>query len=1700
MRPARHVAHAPSCHVLARLMLLLSVLFAGHAHADRNFSLRFLANTEGDLVLIGNMNLHCPNPPSANCTSARAGGNFSNNGFSMGYVDADADSGTFNSSSADLAIPPGSTVLFAGLYWHGRSRNAARGQVLFRTPGAFGYALLNATVIDEQGTADPARPYQGFRDVTAQVAAAGSGTYWLANIQATQDTGFEAGWSLVVVYSNIALPLRNFAVYDGFLLASNSTVTIPVGGFLTPLSGPIVTRLGVVVYDGDQATGGDQLRLNGMALSNAVHPVGNAYLGRISDLGVNVTSRNPVYINTLGHDVARFNVPPGIIPNGATSAVISVVSPSTGEIMWPGVVTFATDIYVPIITPNVVKTALDINGGQLLAGEELQWDVVMSNTGLDTATQLVATDYIPAGLTYVPGSLQIVTGANAGMKSDAVNADQAEYIGGPTPRVVFRLGAGANGTNGGTLAYGEETSFRFRTIVNSGLPAGTQLVNSVSLSYSGQTIGDVFTATSAAATATVMAPPAITKFFSPTLIDAGGVSTLTIEVSNPSDNPVTLSGVTFNDTYPAGLTNAASPNPQVSCTPGAAAGTRTGGAPGGDSIGMNPGATLPANGRCTITVNVTAASTGNYTNSTSPASSTNGGSSAAGASATLSVGKPSIAKAFSPASILVGGTSTVTFTLNNITVFPLTDVEFDDPLAGMVVATPPAVANTCGGMVTAMAGSSNIALAGGALAALGSCTVSVNVTSSTGGVHPNTASGVSSTQSGDAGPESNTAALTVVAAPVAAKAFSPVSVKTNVPSTMTITVENPNTTVTINDVSFTDSYPAGMRNDTPVNVTLNCTAGSTATISGGVNNGTNVGLTGGTLAPGGSCTITANVEGTTTGNKTNTTGAIASSNAGTGAAASADLNVSALNSPSVAKAFSPVTVAHGEFSTMTITLSANNTTAINGVAFSDDFPAGLAVHATPSLTNTCGGTVTGATAGSTTLSLSGGIIPASSFCAVSVRVSSPDTGLYSNSTGVVTTTNAGIFGPATASLNVLGPPQISKTFNPTAIATGGDTNGAPYSTLTITLSNPASATASLTGVGVVDNFPANVVGHRSNVTSNTCGGTFTDQGGGGLSRNDTGIILSGVTLAPNASCSITVRVRSATAGVYTNTTNAVTSTNGGTGVTASDVLSVGRPAISKAFSAGGTPIAAGAPTTLTLTLSNPTGTAMTNAAVTDVYPAGMENTATPGGSTTCAGGTVAATAGWGSVGLSGATIPANGSCTVTVQVQTTKTVTNTIAAGDLTIDGPGQNEVPAAATLLVYAVPGVGKAFSPALILPSETSQMTISLSNANAVAATGVAFTDEFPSGLFIAGTPATGNTCGGTLEGWTGAEWEAPPAGGHSRLRLFGGTIPASSSCSVEINVTSATAADYNNETGAVTTSNIGTGASAAATLVVMGPLTTQKAFTPASILVGYESIMTVTLTNPNSVAITGAAFSETYPGFLLNASTPAASTSCPGGVVSATADDNTLALSAATIPANGSCTVSVRVTSAVADSYLAGTGPISTANAGVGAQAQATLIVNPLMPLLSVTKLTVVVSDPVNGAANPKSIPGAIRSYTIQVSNSGPGAVDNDSMLVTDVLPSTVALYVGDLGGPGSGPVQFTDGPTSSGLVYTFTSLASGTDDIAFSNNNGATWTYTPVPDGNGFDPSVTHVRITPRGTMPAAGGGDPSFTLQYQVRVQ
>ncbi len=341
---ARNPAHSHALRwlIVPLLAILLLLALAPQASAFRAFSERFAVTDRGDLQMIGNTAMTCP-IAAPGCAAGRAGtgtpAENNNNGYAMEYVDVDGDATTFSSSSADLTLPAGATVLFAGLYWGGESSatDPERGAVKLDTPGPGGYSDLTAQVLDTEG-----QLYHAFEDVTAQVAAAGSGTYTVANLRGNPGiNNMFGGWSLVIAYQDSASPRQNIIVFDGLQRATVfGGVSIPVSGLTTPDSGPVNTSFGFVSYESDAGAPDETVTLDGTTISDSLNPANNVMNSSITRRGTRISAKNPDYVNQLGYDVDLLAAD-GILTPGSTSATVEIET--AGDVIDPGVLAFVTE-------------------------------------------------------------------------------------------------------------------------------------------------------------------------------------------------------------------------------------------------------------------------------------------------------------------------------------------------------------------------------------------------------------------------------------------------------------------------------------------------------------------------------------------------------------------------------------------------------------------------------------------------------------------------------------------------------------------------------------------------------------------------------------------------------------------------------------------------------------------------------------------------------------------------------------------------------------------------------------------------------------------------------------------------------------------------------------------------------------------------------------------------------------------------------------------------------------------------------------------------------------------------------------------------------------------------------------------------------------------------------------------------------------
>jgi hypothetical protein len=264
--------------------------------------------------------------------------------------------------------------------------------------------------------------------------------------------------------------------------------------------------------------------------------------------------------------------------------------------------------------------------------------------------------------------------------------------------------------------------------------------------------------------------------------------------------------------------------------------------------------------------------------------------------------------------------------------------------------------------------------------------------------------------------------------------------------------------------------------------------------------------------------------------------------------------------PTISKLFLPDTVAANGTTLLSFTISnpnsdPNTNITLNGIAFTDNLPAGLVIASPNDLTNDCGGTVA-ATPGSSSISLSGGTLapaapnslaaklrtqassdPAAGTCFITVKVKAPGAlGTLNNTTGTITANETGPGVTSnTASLTVIAPPAIAKGFGAASIPLNGTTS------LTFLFTNPNS-NVTFMNVSASDILPTGLVVASPNNLAGSCAADITANPG----SNTIGI--TALNLPASSSCSFSVNVTGTSAGIKDNTSGNVTAFyDGGTG-------------------------------------------------------------------------------------------------------------------------------------------------------------------------------------------------------------------------------------------------------------------------------------------------------------------------------------------------------------------------------------------------------------------------------------------------------------------------------------------------------------------------------------------------------------------------
>jgi uncharacterized repeat protein (TIGR01451 family) len=233
-----------------------------------------------------------------------------------------------------------------------------------------------------------------------------------------------SGWYLIVFYELASEPPRNLALFDGLDRVDDSGAqSATLSGFLVPNAG-FDAKLGVVTFEGDFDYGGDSLRFAGAQLSDATNPSDNFFNGTRSWLGnaVSVPGDLPQLAGTAGSmsglDLDVIDIGAHVAA-GQTSAQIE--AESAGDVFLLGAFVTSISTLSPDLTSSS-KSVIDVNGGSAAAGDVFEYTIVVGNTGSDAAVEVVMSDPLPRGVTYLPGSLR-VSGEEL---TDAAGDDQGE--------------------------------------------------------------------------------------------------------------------------------------------------------------------------------------------------------------------------------------------------------------------------------------------------------------------------------------------------------------------------------------------------------------------------------------------------------------------------------------------------------------------------------------------------------------------------------------------------------------------------------------------------------------------------------------------------------------------------------------------------------------------------------------------------------------------------------------------------------------------------------------------------------------------------------------------------------------------------------------------------------------------------------------------------------------------------------------------------------------------------------------------------------------------------------------------------------------------------------------------------------------------------------------------------------------------------
>lgn len=1005
------------------------------------------------------------------------------------------------------------------------------------------------------------------------------------------------------------------------------------------------------------------------------------------------------------------------------------------------------------------------------------------------------------------------------------------------------------------------------------------------------------------------AVPGFSAEFLPSVIGPGGSSRLTFTIDNSfSPNPV--EELAFSNTLPAGLVIADAPQLESTCI----GGTLTGPA-GGGTLTFS-GGELGSGSECTLSVNVTVATVGVFTNVSGDLTSDRGNSGAASDDLTVNNNRPGFYKSFSPSTVDAGQTSRLTLTIDNSegggNVF---NISYSDQLPeGMLVAQPANLENTCLTSPIISADRTTISAFSIFLQPAQSCTVAFDVVTQLGSSTLENVTDVLASSSGDGGFATATLNVTQPSTDIfLQKSFvnDPVSPGSEVD--LTFTISNLNRDLPMTDITFTDDLDAALSGLVAVGLPATdiCGAGSTLTGTSTLT------LNDGALPPGGSCTFTVTLQvppGASTGTYPNTTSNITASTMegpATGDPAQDNLYVNIL--PTLTKTFQSEEAVPGSIVDLTFELTnPNGTETITDISFTDNLSAFMSgATFTPAAPSACGGVVFTSVSGDIlSLIFSNGELAPNETCSFTGSLNIPEgipAGTYTNTTSLVSSTVNGATTESTGAsddLTILPAPTITKSIQEEAILPG------ETATVEFTLEYSDQATSNATNISFTDDLDVFLSG------TTVLGALPTAPCGEGSSVSGTSALsLTGATLEPGGSCTFQVTIQvpnDALPGTYTNNTSALTSEINGLNATSpgsSDQLVIS--GLEYNLVVLKSPVVPGDQTTLEFSFENISLVDITNMFFTLDLNSVISGMTSTSGTQNDVVGTGSSVTGTTFLIFTGGNLSATESASFTVDVNIPGNAADnqySFVSSNISADFDSQT-----AALQPFNAPfevqseliGLEKEFMPNSTEQGGVIDVVYTLTNINDdYTLNNISFTDDFDgvlSGLEATGLPIS--ACGGTASG-TGV------------LSLTGASLSAGGNCTftVTLQVPNGVGGAFTSTTSAVT-GNTETGSfpitgNAASDEFKVESVNLVKAFGAPTVFAGTTTTLEFTLTNNGDQSISELSFTDNLNAMASGMVSVSGLQSNICGTGSSISGTSLLTFSGGILDTGGTCTFSVTV----------------------------------------------------------------------------------------------------------------------------------------------------------------------------------------------